>query len=107
MCNPESEFELEPELEPELLLLLPPLPPPEPPPLPVSPDGVDRPPLGVDGRVDELVEGFDGLVCFNVGHLSFTGIVEPSGHFLVVGDGGLFLLLPFIPQVPLGNVRNL
>jgi hypothetical protein len=25
------------------------------------------------------------MVCFDVGHLSFAGIVEPSGHFLVVG----------------------
>jgi hypothetical protein len=37
------------------------------------------------------------LVCFDVGHLSFTGIVVPSGHFLVVDDGGLLLMLPFVP----------
>jgi hypothetical protein len=58
----------------------------------------------------------DGLVCVNVGHLSFAGIIEPSGHFLVV-DGLLLLSLVVIPgvtipgaappQVPLGDVRNL
>ena len=82
-----------PPLLPELPVLPLPLPlvPPLEPSLPDPPDGGDMvpPPLGVV-VVPEGLDGFEGLEGLDgvdgAGQLSTAGIVEPSGHFLVV-DG--------------------
>ncbi|HYX49712.1 MAG TPA: hypothetical protein VE843_08210 [Ktedonobacteraceae bacterium] len=83
---------------------LPLLPPPELSPLPllVPPDGGGGlPPIGLDGPpgLDVPVERLNGLDGPDdvVGHFLVAGIVEPSGHFLVVVDG--LLLFPFPPDV--------